>query len=99
MARPTSTRRPDFKYLVASGLLGFVLGAFVVASLGNMGSVRGTNAAASAATAVTARLPLAPLVEPFKTPASTAIDDSHERGRRGARADQRQDRRHSLNRA
>jgi peptidoglycan LD-endopeptidase LytH len=26
--------RPDFKYLVASGLLGFILGAFVVASLG-----------------------------------------------------------------
>jgi murein DD-endopeptidase MepM/ murein hydrolase activator NlpD len=76
MAAPTETRRPDFKYLVASGLLGFVLGAFVVASLGTMGSVRGTKAAASTATAVTASTPLAPLVEPFKTPASTAIDDS-----------------------
>ena len=76
MATPTATRRPDFKYLAASGLLGFVLGAFVVASLGNMGGVRGQNAAASAATAVTASTPLAPLVEPFKTPASTAIDDS-----------------------
>jgi murein DD-endopeptidase MepM/ murein hydrolase activator NlpD len=76
MATPTETRRPDFKYLVASGLLGFVLGAFVVASLGNMGSLRGKNAAAATATAVTASTPLAPLVEPFKTPASTAIDDS-----------------------
>jgi len=36
MPTPIAPRRPDFKYLVASGLLGFVLGAFVVASLGNM---------------------------------------------------------------
>ena len=36
MATHDRSRRPDFKYLVASGLLGFVLGAFVVASLGNM---------------------------------------------------------------
>jgi murein DD-endopeptidase MepM/ murein hydrolase activator NlpD len=76
MATSTEPRRPDFKYLVASGLLGFVLGAFVVASLGNMASARGKSAAAAAATAVTASTPLAPLVEPFKPPASTAIDDS-----------------------
>jgi murein DD-endopeptidase MepM/ murein hydrolase activator NlpD len=31
--------RPAFRYLVASGLLGFVLGAFVVASLGDMSAV------------------------------------------------------------
>ena len=33
-AGPRSTR-PDFKYLVAAGLVGFIVGAFVVASLGN----------------------------------------------------------------
>lgn len=32
--------RPDFKYLVASGLFGFILGAFVVASLGTPRAVR-----------------------------------------------------------
>jgi murein DD-endopeptidase MepM/ murein hydrolase activator NlpD len=32
-------QRPAFRYLVASGLLGFVLGAFVVASLGDMSAV------------------------------------------------------------
>jgi murein DD-endopeptidase MepM/ murein hydrolase activator NlpD len=31
--------RPDVKYLVAAGLLGFILGAFVVASLGNVAAV------------------------------------------------------------
>jgi murein DD-endopeptidase MepM/ murein hydrolase activator NlpD len=41
---PDPTRpRPDFKYLVAAGLVGFILGAFVVASLGsvNFGGPRG----------------------------------------------------------
>lgn len=33
------TVRPDFRYLVAAGLLGFILGAFVVASLGNVAAV------------------------------------------------------------
>lgn len=33
-AAPTDHRRPAVRYLVAAGLLGFVLGAFVVASLG-----------------------------------------------------------------
>jgi murein DD-endopeptidase MepM/ murein hydrolase activator NlpD len=32
--------RPDFKYLVASGLFGFILGAFVVASLGTSSALR-----------------------------------------------------------
>ena len=32
--------RPDLKYLVAAGLLGFVMGAFVVASLGTVNRVR-----------------------------------------------------------
>jgi peptidoglycan LD-endopeptidase LytH len=36
LATPT---RPDVKYLVAAGLLGFVLGAFVVGSLGSMRGV------------------------------------------------------------
>ena len=31
--------RPDVKYLVAAGLLGFILGAFVVGSLGNVATV------------------------------------------------------------
>jgi peptidoglycan LD-endopeptidase LytH len=34
------TPRPDFKYLVASGLFGFILGAFVVASLGTSSAFR-----------------------------------------------------------
>jgi len=74
MTRSTESRRPDFKYLVASGLLGFVLGAFVVASLGNTGGVQRKSAAA--ATAVAASTPLAPLVEPLKAPESTAVDES-----------------------
>jgi len=72
MSIPIDRRRPDFKYLVASGLLGFVLGAFVVASLGNM---FGRRAATVVATAVTASTPLAPLAEPAKLPAATAIDE------------------------
>jgi peptidoglycan LD-endopeptidase LytH len=72
MAITTEGRRPDFKYLVASGLLGFVLGAFVVASLGNMQAWRAKGAAV---TAVTATTPFAPLAEPSKLPAATAVDD------------------------
>jgi peptidoglycan LD-endopeptidase LytH len=74
MTVPTSpeNRRPDFKYLVASGLLGFVLGAFVVASLGKMVGVRGK---AATVTAVTAATPLAPLAEPARLPAATAVDE------------------------
>src|SRR5206468_13090007 len=37
-ARPPRVR-PDVKYLVAAGLLGFVIGAFVVASLGSVRAV------------------------------------------------------------
>jgi murein DD-endopeptidase MepM/ murein hydrolase activator NlpD len=33
--------RPPIRYLIASGMLGFVLGAFVVASLGNMAVLQG----------------------------------------------------------
>jgi peptidoglycan LD-endopeptidase LytH len=73
MPPSAESRRPDFKYLVASGLLGFVLGAFVVASLGNRGTARARDAAAAA---IASSSPIAPLVEPFKAPASTAIDDS-----------------------
>jgi peptidoglycan LD-endopeptidase LytH len=72
MAITSDTRRPDFKYLVASGLLGFVLGAFVVASLGNMS---GWRAKGAAVTAVTAATPLAPLGEPSRMPPATAIDE------------------------
>jgi murein DD-endopeptidase MepM/ murein hydrolase activator NlpD len=73
MPTPTERRRPDTKYLVASGLLGFVLGAFVVASLGNMTAARGK---AAAVAAVTTGTPLAPLTEPLRPPASTALDES-----------------------
>jgi murein DD-endopeptidase MepM/ murein hydrolase activator NlpD len=72
MAASTERRRPDVKYLVASGLLGFVLGAFVVASLGNFSATR---AKAAVATAVTASTPLAPLAGPSKLPPATAIDE------------------------
>ena len=73
MADPINRRRPDFKYLVASGMLGFVLGAFVVASLGNVFNRR---TGAVVAGAVTTSTPLAPLAEPAKLPPSTAIDES-----------------------
>jgi murein DD-endopeptidase MepM/ murein hydrolase activator NlpD len=70
---PTESRRPHFRHLVASGLLGFVLGAFVVASLGHMTGVPGKSAATSltGAGAVAA----APLTGPAKLPAATAIDE------------------------
>jgi peptidoglycan LD-endopeptidase LytH len=74
MTIPAERRRPDFKYLVASGLLGFVLGAFVVASLGNMTRWR-TAGAGAIATAARTSPPLAPLGEPSKRPAATAIDE------------------------
>ena len=38
--------RPPFRHLVAAGLLGFVLGAFVVASLGTLSTERGRGALA-----------------------------------------------------
>jgi peptidoglycan LD-endopeptidase LytH len=72
MATTTEGRRPDLKYLVASGLLGFVLGAFVVASLGNMSGWRTKSTAVAAVRATT---PLAPLGEPARMPAATAIDE------------------------
>jgi len=72
MTAPIDRRRPDFKHLVASGLLGFVLGAFVVASLGNPA---GPRARAALTTAVTASTPLTPLAEPARLPPATAIDE------------------------
>ena len=72
MAIPSESRRPDVKYLVASGLLGFVLGAFVVASLGNMSGLPGKGAAV---TGVTASTPFGSLADPAKMPAATAVDD------------------------
>jgi peptidoglycan LD-endopeptidase LytH len=72
MATTTDRRRPDFKYLVASGLLGFVLGAFVVASLGNF---NGPRAKGAIATAVTTSPALTPLAEPAKLPPATAVDE------------------------
>jgi peptidoglycan LD-endopeptidase LytH len=72
---PDTRRRPDFKYMVASGLLGFVLGAFMVGSLGRM-SWRGQPIAHSAAVAAVTTSPaLAPLKEPARTPAATAVDE------------------------
>jgi murein DD-endopeptidase MepM/ murein hydrolase activator NlpD len=44
-----SERWPHIRYLVAAGLLGFVLGAFVVASLGNVNVLRRTPLAPIAA--------------------------------------------------
>jgi murein DD-endopeptidase MepM/ murein hydrolase activator NlpD len=76
MSPPPGARpRPDFKYLVASGLLGFVLGAFVVASLGHV-SWRSPSLAQAAAVAAVGTTPvLAPLKEPARTPAATAVDE------------------------
>jgi murein DD-endopeptidase MepM/ murein hydrolase activator NlpD len=76
MSPPAGARpRPDFKYLVASGLLGFVLGAFVVASLGHISWRSQPLAQAAAVAAVAATPALAPLKEPARSPAATAIDE------------------------
>lgn len=68
--------RPHFKYLLASGLLGFVLGAFVVASLGTMSWRTQPIAQTAAAAAVASTPALTPLKEPVKSPAATAIDET-----------------------
>ena len=60
--------RPDLKYMVASGLLGFVLGAFVVASLGN-GRI-----APAAVNAVITAPPIASLAQAASRPMG-AVDD------------------------
>ena len=54
-----SESRPHIRYLVAAALLGFVLGAFVVASLGNVNVLR--------------RTPLAPIADAVK-PTAGSID-------------------------
>lgn len=59
-APPPHNRRPHARYLVAAGLLGFVLGAFVVASLGNVNVLR--------------RTPLAPIADAVK-PAGNSLDE------------------------
>ena len=41
------TPRPDFRYLIAAGLLGFVLGAFIVGSLGSLTAPGSETTAAS----------------------------------------------------
>ena len=46
------SERPAFRYLVAAGLLGFVLGAFVVASLGTGSALRSPDPLAAGKTAV-----------------------------------------------
>jgi murein DD-endopeptidase MepM/ murein hydrolase activator NlpD len=62
--------RPDVKYLVAAGLLGFVLGAFVVGSLGAGSTLRGTSGVAGS------RTPSGPIDEPanavIEAPAPTS---------------------------
>ncbi len=73
MPIPSESRRPDLKHLVASGLLGFVLGAFVVASLGNLTAWRSDGAPAGAVAMTT---PLGPLTDAAKPRASTAIDET-----------------------
>jgi murein DD-endopeptidase MepM/ murein hydrolase activator NlpD len=50
MSAMTQTSRPDFRYLLAAGLLGFVLGAFVVGTLGSVGVGPGGAAAAKIGT-------------------------------------------------
>jgi peptidoglycan LD-endopeptidase LytH len=79
MTDPVPSRRPDLRYLAASGLLGFVLGAFVVASLGNLPALgpRGR-----IATAAADAVPVPPSGEPSvprrtasaEAPAGDAVD-------------------------
>jgi peptidoglycan LD-endopeptidase LytH len=73
-AAPEDRRRPDVKYLVASGLLGFVLGAFVVASLGGVSVTRARTAANVVDRASASATPLASIAEPpARTPPQGAI--------------------------
>jgi murein DD-endopeptidase MepM/ murein hydrolase activator NlpD len=73
-AAPEDRRRPDVKYLVASGLLGFVLGAFVVASLGGVSVTRSRAAANVGDRAAASAASLAPIAEPpVRTPPQGAI--------------------------
>ena len=65
--------RPDFKYLVAAGLLGFVLGAFVVGSLGHIALARPAGPLATAAANATG--PLAAVAAAVKSGSTSAIDE------------------------
>jgi murein DD-endopeptidase MepM/ murein hydrolase activator NlpD len=65
--------RPAFKYLVAAGLLGFVLGAFTVGSLGRI-RVPTPNSPLAAA-AANAIGPMAAAANAVKSGTGTAVDD------------------------
>lgn len=73
-AAPEDRRRPDVKYLVASGLLGFVLGAFVVASLGGISVARSRTAANVGDRAATSLAPIAQ--PPVRPPPQGATGDN-----------------------
>jgi murein DD-endopeptidase MepM/ murein hydrolase activator NlpD len=65
--------RPDLKYLVAAGLLGFVLGAFVVGSLGHIAIPRPTGPIANAVANATG--PMAAAANAVKSGSTSAIDE------------------------
>jgi peptidoglycan LD-endopeptidase LytH len=75
-----TTPRPDFRYLVAAGLVGFILGAFVVASLGRgFGGPIGLSAKADSATALDdsgSAIVEAPAATTGRTAAVTPTDDT-----------------------
>jgi murein DD-endopeptidase MepM/ murein hydrolase activator NlpD len=64
--------RPDVKYLIAAGLLGFVLGAFVVGSLGHVSVLRPSGPLAGAAATVAG--PMAAAANALTSGNSTAVD-------------------------
>src|SRR5213595_3955038 len=66
--------RPHVKYLVAAGLLGFVLGAFVVGSLGRV-SLPGSRGPLGAAAATSAG-PWSAAAAAVKPATGSAIDDA-----------------------
>lgn len=65
--------RPAFKYLVAAGLLGFVLGAFTVGSLGGIRLPKAKGPLAVAA--ANAIGPMAAAADAVKSGAGTALDE------------------------
>ena len=70
----TDPRRPAVRYLVAAGLLGFVLGAFVVASLGTAGGAGVRTDTGSARAARPADdAPVGPQATPAPTSGRTAV--------------------------
>jgi murein DD-endopeptidase MepM/ murein hydrolase activator NlpD len=73
MAIRSESRRSDPRHLAASALVGFVLGAFVVASLGNTTGWRNNVAPTPGIEATT---PVGPLTGAVKAPASAAVDET-----------------------